>query len=190
MRAAASPHTIVRRARVVVLLFALVGVSATARAQAPAPPPGPPPLTRPSVPVLPGAPRMLVSVPLTVATPLATPVPIPTAIPTPAPRVFNCSCFTSNSGTEWAGTVMASDYAAARGAASGACLAYLTRTPQSVFIPPEQAGGPSTTSTGAPLAGPSGAGQPQPGPPGPPLATLQTSPSLTGQTFCNLCACN
>ena len=131
-----------RAARAVIATaLALTALAAVARAQAPAPPPGPPPQTRPSVPTLPGAPSPLVSVPGAVATPLATPVAIPTALPTPAARLFNCSCFTTVSGTQWSGTVTAPSYAAARSAASGACFNYVTSSPQSPFIQPGQSPG-------------------------------------------------
>lgn len=177
-----------RRALAFALALALSGPgrSAIVRAQNAPAPPSPPPLTEPSVPVLPGAPRPLVSVPFTQPTPLATPVPIPTALPTPAPRAFNCSCFTTASGTQWAGTVRATDFTAARQAASGACVAYVTsRTPASAQIPPKTTTQPATGATGFVLIGPLGLAQPKP-----PLAKLQAEPALTGQTLCNLCACN
>jgi hypothetical protein len=183
------------RARLTIAVaLALAALASVARAQAPAPPPGPPPLTQPSVPILPGAPSPLVSVPLTVSTPLATPVPIPTALPTAGPRLFNCSCFTTVSGTQWAGTVTASDYAAARSAASGACFAYLTRTAQSPFIPPGQSPGLSSGTTAASNAA-SGTSSGVFQPPGTttsntPVNALKNSPALTGQTVCNVCACN
>jgi hypothetical protein len=179
------------------MALALATLAAVARAQAPAPPPGPPPLTRPSVPILPGAPSPLVSVPGVVATPLLTPVAIPTALPTPAPRLFNCSCFTAASGTQWSGTVTASNYAAARSAASGACFSYLTRTPQSPFIPPGQSPGLGNVNGGNVGSSntTSGASPSKIEPPGTvrsnsPEAALKNSPTLTGQTFCNVCACN
>ncbi len=183
------------RVALVSLLGACAALAAIARAQVPAPPPGPPPLTRPSVPVLPGAPSQLISVPGVVATPLLTPVPIPTASPTPAPRSFNCSCYTTTSGVEWSGTVTASGYSAARAAASGACLSYVTSVPQSPFIPPGQSPGLSngtgTSTSGAPSAATSNTTAP----PGTttsnsPVNELKTSPSLTGATVCNVCACN
>jgi len=185
----------------IAIALALAALAGVARAQVPAPPPGPPPLTRPSVPTLPGAPSLLVSVPGVVATPLLTPVAVPTALPTPAPRLFNCSCFTTASGTQWSGTVTASDYAAARSAASGACVSYLTSTPQSPFIEPGQSPGLENANTGAPgssntMPGTSASAASNAGlPPGTgtsnsPAEALKTSPSLTGQTFCNVCACN
>ncbi|HLK85424.1 MAG TPA: hypothetical protein VKT27_02880 [Candidatus Binataceae bacterium] len=177
------------------MLGAFAALAAIARAQVPAPPPGPPPLTRPSVPVLPGAPSQLISVPGVVATPLLTPVPIPTASPTPAPRSFNCSCYTTTSGVEWSGTVTASGYSAARAAASGACLSYVTSVPQSPFIPPGQSPGLSNGTTASESAVPSAATSNTTGPPGTttsnsPVNALKSSPSLTGATFCNVCACN
>jgi hypothetical protein len=175
-----------RRMRALVVAFAVAGPGAAALAQVAPPPPAPPPLTQPSVPILPGAPRPLVSVPFTQPTPLLTPVPIPTALPTPAPHAFNCSCFTTASGTQWAGTVLASDFASARQAASGACVAYVTaRTPLSAQIQPTPTAQAQTAATGALLIGPLGQAQPKP-----PLAALQAAPALTGQTLCNLCACN
>ena len=173
--------------------LALVIITAAAQAQVPAPPPGPPPLTRPSVPILPGRPSQLTSVPGVVATPLLTPVPIPTASPTPSPRVFNCSCYTTASGTEWSGTVAASDYAAARSAASGACVRYLTSVPQSPYIVPGQSPGLGVGNAGAPEAQPSAAsaaGIPGQTMPNSPVNQLRNSPSLTGASFCNVCACD
>jgi len=181
------------------MILALAALAGVANAQVPAPPPGPPPLTQPSVPILPGAPSQLTSVPGVVATPLLTPVPIPTALPTPAPRLFNCSCYTTAPGTQWSGTVTASSYFAARSAASGACSAYVTSAPQSPFIPPGQspglsnaptttAGSSSTTSTTSSSS--SNAGLPATSSSNAPAGTLKTSPSLTGQTICNVCACN
>jgi len=167
--------------------------AAAAQAQVPAPPPGPPPLTRPSVPILPGNPSQLISVPGAVATPLLTPVPIPTASPTPSPRAFNCSCYTTTSGTEWSGTVTASDYAAARSAASGACVRYLTSVPQSPFIFPGQSPGLNSANPGAPAAQSSasaGSGVPGQTTANSPVNELRNSPSLTGASFCNVCACN
>jgi hypothetical protein len=183
-----------RFASAAALGLVIAGSGAVARAQAPVPPPGPPPLTQPSVPVLPGQPRPLVSVPLAVATPLATTVPVPTASPTPAARTFNCSCFTAASGTEWAGTVQAQSYSAARGAATSACLAYITSSPQSPFIPPGQSPGlPAFESTPAPsgatTSSSSSSGVPGAAPNNP-ASGLENSPSITGQTFCNVCACN
>jgi hypothetical protein len=173
----------------------LTALAAVARAQAPAPPPGPPPQTRPSVPTLPGAPSPLVSVPGAVATPLATPVAIPTAVPTPAARLFNCSCFTTVSGTQWSGTVTASSYAAARSAASGACFSYLTSSPQSPFIQPGQSPGLGNGNSAAANAASSGTSANPAQPPGTgasalPSSVLKNSPALTGQTSCNVCACN
>ena len=179
------------------IAIALAALAGVAHAQAPAPPPGPPPLTRPSVPNLPGAPSQLVSVPGVVATPLLTPVPVPTALPTPGPRQFNCSCFTTASGTQWSGTVTASSYFAARSAASGACFSYLTSAPQSPFIPPGQSpglgnsnvGSSSTTATTSSTS--SSAGLPTTtSPSNSPASALKNSPTLTGQTNCNVCACN
>jgi hypothetical protein len=176
--------------------LALATLAGLAHAQVPAPPPGPPSLTQPSVPNLPGAPSQLVSVPGVVATPLLTPVPVPTALPTPAARLFNCSCFTTASGTQWAGTVTASSYSAARSAATGACINYLTSTPQSPFIPPGQSpglGGTSTSSTGVTsgTASNSTAGQPPgTGTSNSPVTALKNSPTQTGQGTCNVCACN
>ncbi len=195
MRISSASSGITRFAPAIALALAIAGHAGIAHAQAPAPPPGPPPLTQPSVPVLPGAPAPLVSVPLVVSTPLATPVPIPTALPTPVPRLFNCSCFTTASGTQWSGTVTAPDYAAARAAASGACFSYLMRTPQSPFIPPVQSPGLNAeTEANAAAAATPGvgamAGGPLTGASNSPAAALQNSPSLTGQTFCNVCACN
>ena len=183
----------VRFAAAIALGVVIAGSGAIARAQAPAPPPGPPPLTQPSVPILPGQPQPLVSVPLVVATPLATTVPVPTASPTPALRIFNCSCFTTASGTEWAGTVQAQSYSAARGAATSACVAYLTSAPQSPFIPPGQSPGlPTLESTPVPSGAstPSSSGQLPGTAPSNPASGLENSPSITGQTFCNVCACN
>jgi hypothetical protein len=178
------------------MALALAVLAGVARAQAPAPPPGPPRLTQPSVPILPGAPSQLVSVPGVVATPLLTPVPVPTALPTPGPRLFNCSCFTTASGTQWAGTVTAPSYSAARSAATGACISYLTSTPQSPFIPPGQSpglGGASTSSSSVTsgTSSNSSAGQP----PGTetsntPVTALKNSPTQTGLGACNVCACN
>lgn len=181
---------------VMVMALALAALAAVARAQVPAPPPGPPPLTRPSVPILPGAPSELVSVPGVVATPLLTPVPVPTALSTPGPRLFNCSCFTTASGTQWAGTVTASSYSAARSAATGACANYLTSTPQSPFIPPGQSPGLSGTGTSsssvtAGTASNSSAGQPPgTGTSNSPVTALKNSPTQTGLGACNVCACN
>jgi len=178
----------------IALALASAALAGAARAQAPAPPPGPPPLTRPSVPILPGAPSPLVSVPGVVATPLLTPVAIPTALPTPSPRLFNCSCFTTASGTQWSGTVTASSYNAARAAASGACFSYLTRAPQSPFIPPGQSPGLSSANAeSATTASGTSANPTQPpgtGASNSPAAALKNSPALTGQTVCNVCACN
>jgi len=178
----------------IAIVLALAALAGAARAQAPAPPPGPPPLTRPSVPILPGAPSPLVSVPGVVATPLLTPVAIPTALPTPSPRLFNCSCFTTASGTQWSGTVTASNYAAARSAASGACFSYLTSAPQSPFIPPGQSPGLNSANTAASNTT-SGTVLNPAQPPGTgasalPANALKNSPTLTGQTVCNVCACN
>lgn len=189
MRISSASSRITRFASAIALALTIAGHAGIAHAQAPAPPPGPPPLTQPSVPVLPGAPAPLVSVPLVVSTPLATPVPIPTALPTPGPRLFNCSCFTTASGTQWSGTVTAPNYAAARAAASGACFSYLTRTPQSPFIPPGQSPGLNAETAATSGVGTAALG-PQTGAPNSPAAALQNSPSLTGQTFCNVCACN
>ena len=81
--------TPIRGARfAIAMMLALAALASVARAQVPVPPPAPPPLTRPSVPILPGAPSQLTSVPGVVATPLLTPVPIPTALPTPAPATI------------------------------------------------------------------------------------------------------
>jgi hypothetical protein len=180
-----------------VIALALAVFAGPARAQAPAPPPGPPPLTHPSVPILPGAPSPLVSVPAAVATPLLTPVAVPTALPTPAPRLFNCSCFTTASGTQWSGTVTAPSYAAARSAASGACFGYLTSTAQSPFIQPGQspglgsANGGSTGSSNTASGTSLSTGEPPgTGSSNSPAAALKNSPTLTGQTLCNVCACN
>ena len=191
----AARRTSVPRVAVVTIAGAFAALGAIARAQVPAPPPGPPPLTRPSVPVLPGAPSQLISVPGVVATPLLTPVPIPTASPTPAPRSFNCSCYTTTSGVEWSGTVAAPGYAAARSAASAACISYVTSAPQSPFIPPGQSPGLSNGTTASESAVPSAATSNTTGPPGTtisnsPVNALKSSPSLTGATFCNVCACN
>jgi len=174
--------------------FAFAVLAGVARAQAPAPPPGPPPLTQPSVPTLPGAPSPLVSVPGVVATPLLTPVMIPTAQPTPGPRLFNCSCFTTASGTQWSGTVTATSYFAARSAAAGACFSYLSSSPQSPFIPPGQSPGISNSNTVASSAtstSSSSAGLPTvTSPSNSPGSALKNSPALTGQTSCSVCACN
>jgi hypothetical protein len=173
--------------------IALVLIAGAAQAQVPAPPPGPPPLTRPSVPILPGNPSQLISVPGVVATPLLTPVPIPTASPTPVPRVFNCSCYTTASGTEWSGTVTASDYAAARSAASGACVRYLTSVPQSPYIVPGRSPGLGIGNAAAPEAQSSAAAAgavPGQTMPNSPANELRNSPSLTGASFCNVCACD
>jgi hypothetical protein len=186
------------RAIAIAVAIGLAVFIGVASAQVPAPPPAPPPLTHPSVPILPGAPSPLVSVPGVVATPLLTPVAIPTALPTPVPRLFNCSCFTTASGTQWSGTVTASGYATARSAASGACFATLTRTVQSPYIPPAQSPGLGTTTN----SGNTGSANTTSGkssnsvePPGAgtsnsPAAALQNSPAQTGQTSCNVCACN
>lgn len=177
--------TVHRAAAFVLVALIASGSSAIVHAQVAPPPPAPPALTQPSVPNLPGAPRPLVSVPYTQPTPLATPMPVPTAQPTPGPRTFNCSCFTAASGTEWAGTVLASNFAAARREATGACVAYVARVPSSAQLQPKESTGPSTTASGAILVGPLGQAQPKP-----PLAQLEAAPALTGQTICNLCACN
>ncbi len=197
MRTLSSLTIVARRCAAVALAFAITASSAVAHAQAPVPPPGPPPQTQPSVPVFPGQPRPLVSVPLTVATPLATTVPVPTALPTPSVRSFNCSCFTASSGTEWAGTVQAPTYSQARSAATGACVAYLTRTPQSPFIQPGQSPGLQTGPSGAEPPGAAQSTTTTAQPPGisgssasSGAAALKSEPSITGQTFCNLCACN
>jgi len=185
-----------RAARAVIATaLALTALAAVAHAQAPAPPPGPPPQTRPSVPTLPGAPAPLVSVPGAVATPLATPVAIPTALPTPAARLFNCSCFTTVSGTQWSGTVTAPSYSAARSAASGACSHYLVSSPQSPFIPPGQSPGLGNGNSAAANAAAAGTSANPAQPPGTGVSTLpssllKNSPALTGQTSCNVCACN
>jgi hypothetical protein len=64
-------------------------------------------------------------------------VPSPAAAtPTPSARVFSCSCFGPGSGTSWMGKVSAPGYFSARQSATGACLAYAARTPQSPFISP------------------------------------------------------
>jgi len=181
----------------IAMMLALAALATVVNAQVPAPPPGPPPLTQLSVPILPGAPSQLISVPGVVATPLLTPVPVPTALPTPAPRLFNCSCYTTTSGTQWSGTVASSSYSAARSAATGACLSFITSAPQSPFIPPGQSPGLQnansgpTGSSGTTSSTSSSAGLP----PGisasrSPAAALLNSPSLTGQTNCNVCACN
>jgi len=178
----------------IALMFA--AVAAVARAQVPAPPPAPPPLTQPSVPILPGAPSQLTSVPGVVATPLLTPVAIPTALPTPAPRLFNCSCYTTTSGTQWSGTVTASSYFAARSAASGACFSYITSAPQSPFIPPGQSPGLSNSNTGSSTSNTTSstssgaAALPGTTTSNSPVNALKNSPSLTGQTECKVCACN
>jgi len=189
----------------ITIAIALIALAGAAFAQAPAPPPGPPPLTQPSVPILPGAPSQLTSVPGVVATPLLTPVPVPTAMPTPGPRLFNCSCFTNASGTQWEGTVSASSYSGAQLAAIGACISYLTSTPQSPYIPPGQSPGLgelNTTAAGASGTSPSssssvtsssssstgqtgGAGTSNS-----PAAALENSPIQTGSSACNVCACN
>jgi hypothetical protein len=186
-----------RRARVAIAaLLVLTALGGAARAQLPPPPPGPPPLTRPSVPTLPGAPSPLIAVPAAVATPLQTPVAIPTPQPTPGPRLFNCSCFSAASGTQWSGFVSASSYSTARSAASGACFSFLTRGAQSPFIPPGQSPGlNSTVNNESPSSAPSSASSNPGQPPGTgasalPASQLKNSPSLTGQTACNLCACN
>jgi hypothetical protein len=185
------------RARVAIAtVLVLTALGRAARAQLPPPPPGPPPLTQPSVPILPGAPSQLVAVPAAVATPLQTPVSIPTPQPTPGPRLFNCSCFTTASGTQWSGFVSATNYAAARSAASGACFSYLTRGAQSPFIPPGQSPGlGNTVNNESPNTAPSSTSSNPAQPPGTgastsPAGQLENSPSLTGQTACNLCACN
>jgi hypothetical protein len=170
----------------------IAGTGAVARAQAPALPPGPPPLTQPSVPVLPGQPQPLVVLPLTVATPLATTVPVPTALPTPAERTFNCSCFSAASGTEWAGTVQAQSYSTARSAATSACLTYIASSAQSPFIKPGQSPGLPAFGS-APV--PSGTTPPSsssavPGAAANPAGGLENSPSITGQAFCSFCACD
>jgi hypothetical protein len=186
-----------RKARyAIAMALALATLAGVAHAQVPAPPPGPPLLTRPSVPILPGMPSQLTSVPGVVATPLLTPVPIPTAQPTPGPRLFNCSCFTTASGTQWAGTVTASSYSAARSEATGACVSYLTSTPQSPFIPPGQSPGLSGTRTSSSnvtsgTSSNSSAGQPPgAGTSNSPATALKNSPLQTGLGACNVCACN
>jgi len=182
-----------------VTALALAAFAGLARAQAPAPPPGPPPLTQPSVPILPGAPSQLTSVPGVVATPLLTPVPVPTEQPTPSPRLFNCTCFTNASGTQWAGTVTASSYSTAISAAGGACISYLTSTPQSPFIQPGQSPGlsslntsSSTTASGSSSesSNTSASAIPGTGASNSPVTALKNSPTLTGQSSCNVCACN
>jgi hypothetical protein len=200
------PATVARRA--IAIAIAIATLAGVARAQVPVPPPGPPPLTRPSVPTLPGAPSQLTSVPGAVATPLLTPAPVPTAMPTPSARLFNCSCFATTSGTEWAGTVTASSYTAASSAATGACINYITSTPQSPFIPPGQSPGlsgtnsqssgtqssgtqSSSTTTGSTSGTSSSIGLPPGvGTSNSPAGALKNSPSLTGQRFCSVCACN
>jgi len=181
------------------MALALAALAGPARAQVPAPPPGPPPLTRPSVPILPGMPTQLISVPGVVATPLLTPVPIPTAQPTPGPRLFNCSCYTTASGTQWAGTVTASSYSAAQSAATGACVNYLTSTPQSPFIPPGQSPGLGVTNTSpsnvTSATSPTSPTSSTSEPPGTetsasPATALKNSPTQTGLGACNVCACN
>ena len=191
------PRARVAIAAVAILTTILTALVGAARAQLPPPPPGPPPLTRPSVPILPGAPSLMVAVPAAVATPLQTPVAIPTPQPTPGPRLFNCSCFTAASGTQWSGFVSASSYSSARSAASGACFSYLTRGAQSPFIPPGQSPGLSSTANNeSPNSAPASASSSNPGqPPGTgasalPANQLKNAPSLTGQTACNFCACN
>jgi hypothetical protein len=199
--------TVIRCA--IAIALAIATLAGVARAQVPVPPPGPPPLTRPSVPTLPGAPSQLTSVPGAVATPLLTPAPVLTASPTPAARLFNCSCFATTSGTEWAGTVAASSYTAASSAATSACINYITSTPQSPYIPPGQSPGLSGTnnqSSGTQSSGTQSSGT-TPGstsgtsssiglPPGvgtssnSPYGALKNEPSLTGQRICNVCACN
>ncbi len=186
MNAFSLPRKIRPLRALVAALVAVAGSLTIAHAQVAPAPPAPPPLTRPSVPILPGAPQPLVSVPFTQPTPLATPVAVPTALPTPAPRAFNCSCFTTASGTQWAGTVLASNFSAARQAAGGACTAYVTsRTPASAQIQPRTTNQPATGATGFALVGPLGLAQPKP-----PLQQLESLPALTGQTLCNVCACN
>ena len=192
-----SSSSSVRRAVVIALVLAVL--AGVAHAQAPAPPPGPPPLTQPSVPILPGMPSQLTSVPGVVATPLATPVTIPTMQPTPAPRLFNCSCFTNASGTQWAGTVTASSYSQAASAAAGACAAYLTSTPQSPYITPGQSPGLSgldtsssngTSSSGSTSSSSSSSTVPGTGASNSPVTALKNSPTQTGQGICTVCACN
>jgi hypothetical protein len=178
------------------MMLALAALATVVNAQVPAPPPGPPPLTRPSVPILPGAPSQLISVPGVVATPLLTPVPVPTALPTPAPRLFNCSCYTTTSGTQWSGTVTASSYSAARSTASGACFSYITSTPQSPFIPPGQSPGLGNSNIGSSTSNPiSSSSSGVATLPGTTTSNslanaLKNSPALSGQTECNVCACN
>jgi hypothetical protein len=191
--------------RAVVMALALVAITGVGHAQVPAPPPGPPPLTQPSVPILPGAPSQLTSVPGVVATPLLTPVPVPTMQPTPSPRLFNCSCFTTSSGTQWAGTVTASSYSVASLTATGACISYLTSTPQSTFITPGQSPGlniletgSSTTTSGASSSTSSTSSTSSSSSSSVTSSSgvtvtgigLKNSPTLTGQTACNVCACN
>jgi len=65
------------------------------------------------------------------------PAPTPAAA---APRVFACSCFAPGLGTHWMGKVSAPGYFSARQAATGACIAYNEREPQSPFMPPRTAG--------------------------------------------------
>jgi hypothetical protein len=190
--------TSIPRARfAIATMLALAALATTPNAQVPVPPPGPPPLTRPSVPILSGAPSQLTSVPGVVATPLLTPAAIPTALPTPAARLFNCSCFTTTSGTQWSGTVTASGYFAARSAASGACFSYVTSAPQSPFIPPGQSPGLNNTNVGTSTSNPTSSTSSLSAglPPGTttsnsPVNALKNSPTLTGQTECNVCACN
>jgi hypothetical protein len=198
MRKLSSPAMAARRRAAVTLTLAVIVSGVVALAQAPVPPPGPPPLTQPSVPVLPGMPQPLVSVPLTVATPLATTVPVPTPLPTPSVRTFNCSCFTAASATEWAGTVQAQSYTAAVSTASGACVVYMTRTPQSPFMQPGQSPGlqtsptqpQGTSATESATTATQPPGTESTGSTGSSASALKSEPSLTGQTFCNLCACN
>jgi hypothetical protein len=188
MRNSAPSGKAIHRVAVFVLAALIAtGSCATLNAQVAPAPPAPPPLTQPSVPILPGAPQPLVSVPFTQPTPLATPVPVPTAQPTPAPRAFNCSCFTTSSGTEWAGTVLASNFAAARQAATGACVAYIARIPPSAQTQMQEntQNSENSTTTGVPMVGALSQDQPES-----PSEQLQASPALTGQTFCNVCACN
>jgi hypothetical protein len=136
----------------------------------------------------------MVSVPGVVSTPLITPVAIPTALPTPGLRLFNCSCFTTASGTQWSGTVTATGYAAARSSASGACFSYLTSAARSPFMVPGQSPGlgsantelaTTTSGTASNPAQPPGTGTSNS-----PVSALKNSPTLTGQTNCNVCACN
>lgn len=115
-------------------------------------------------------------------------LPSPPA-PTPAvaaPRVFDCSCFGPGLGTHWMGRVAAPGYFGARQAATGACIAYNEREPQSPLIASRQSGLTSLPSLLAPGAEPPDlAASPTQSLPG----TLNlTTPQLA--RLCSQCTCD